>query len=190
MLACNLHLLGQALPARASTPLTHGNHMISKERNMLKQQQKGFTLIELMIVIAIIGILAALALPAYQTYAKKAKFSEVVMATTAVKSAIDICYQTKGSMEACQPDNGTTGSKSVLAAETNAVSGSHVLSVAAAYDGTTTPPSLTITATGEQPVDGETYILVGTDGGTGSLSWDLDTVNSSCLGSGLCDERG
>ena len=157
---------------------------------MSLQQQKGFTLIELMIVIAIIGILAALALPAYQTYAKKAKFSEVVMATTAVKSAIDICYQTKGSMEGCQPHDGTAGSKSVLAAETNAVSGAHVFAVDALYDSTTTPPSLSIKATGEDPVDGETYILVGTDGGTGSLSWDLDTVNSSCLDSGLCDERG
>ena len=157
---------------------------------MSLQHEKGFTLIELMIVIAIIGILAALALPAYQTYAKKAKFSEVVMATTAVKSAIDICYQTKGSMPGCQPHDGTEGSKSVKAAETNAVAGAHVLSVAAAYDGTTSPASLTITATGEQPVDGETYILVGTDGGTGSLSWELDTVNSSCLDSGLCDERG
>ena len=72
---------------------------------MKKQNQKGFTLIELMIVVAIIGILAAIALPAYQTYTQKAKFSEVVQAGTAIKSAMDICFQTKGA-----GDDGSGGS--------------------------------------------------------------------------------
>ena len=55
--------------------------------------QKGFTLIELMIVVAIIGILAAIALPAYNNYTDKAKYSEVVMATAPIKTALSVCAQ-------------------------------------------------------------------------------------------------
>lgn len=61
---------------------------------MKTQMQKGFTLIELMIVVAIIGILAAVALPAYQDYTKKAKMSEVILAASSCRTTITEVFQT------------------------------------------------------------------------------------------------
>ncbi|HEY0825752.1 MAG TPA: pilin [Ramlibacter sp.] len=60
---------------------------------MKRQLQQGFTLIELMIVVAIIGILAAVALPAYQDYTKRAKVSELILAASACRTTITEVYQ-------------------------------------------------------------------------------------------------
>lgn len=60
---------------------------------MKRTIQKGFTLIELMIVVAIIGILAAVALPAYQDYTKRAKMSEVILAASACRTSVTEIYQ-------------------------------------------------------------------------------------------------
>lgn len=62
----------------------------------MRKQQSGFTLIELMIVVAIIGILAAVALPAYQDYTIKAKLGNAISSADSLKTAIGVCAQEAG----------------------------------------------------------------------------------------------
>jgi type IV pilus assembly protein PilA len=139
---------------------------------MKKQNQKGFTLIELMIVVAIIGILAAVALPAYQNYTKKAKFAEVTTAVAAVKTAITVCAATENDLEDC--DTAAEIGYTLESAE----AGQYVSDVAI------TATSAVITATGTADVDGSTFTLTPTlNATTGALSW---AEGGTCVAAGLC----
>jgi type IV pilus assembly protein PilA len=141
---------------------------------------KGFTLIELMIVVAIIGILAAVALPAYQTYAARAEFSEVVLAATPAKTAIELCIQTTNAAACHQVEDGNNG------ADNGWARSDIVTSVAIA--GTAAAPSVTVTSTMlDDSGDAVTFILLGARNnanGINTISWDNTT--GSCAGAGLC----
>lgn len=130
------------------------------------KKQGGFTLIELMIVVAIIGILAAIAVPQYQQFQRKAKFSDVVSQTAAYKSAVELCIQNNNG----KPDGCNTGASAAdgtwaIPAAIAAGAGKGNLDSISAADGVITAKAI---ATGG--LNSETYILTPSSG-TASISW-------------------
>ena len=148
----------------------------------MKTVQQGFTLIELMIVIAIIGILASVALPAYSNYTNKAAFSEVVLATSSVKADVEVCAQRADATQAnfivrCigggnfgVNNKGATGRVTSVTATTP---GAAQVAITGTGDANFTPAS-------------PTYIVTGTRQATGQVLWN-DTANpGTCLTNNLC----
>jgi len=142
----------------------------------MKATQKGFTLIELMIVVAIIGILAAIAIPSYQDYTRKARFTEVVNAAAPYKLGVEECSQDGSCIAAGAIAGITTGSNGFPALPSSYPA--NVASIAVSGAGV-----ITVTAANANGLTGETYILTPTYSVGNSVTW---AVSGTCTASALC----
>lgn len=130
----------------------------------MKTMQKGFTLIELMIVIAIIGILAAIALPAYQDYTKRSRVSEGLSLAGGVKSALTEYYASNNEWP---EDNEKAG-----VAPANNIKGNAVESVTVSREGSGATSKGVITVAFNNKVDsGKNLIMKGEGNAAGSVKW-------------------
>ena len=125
---------------------------------MKRSLQKGFTLIELMIVVAIIGILAAVALPAYQDYTVRAKVSEVILAASSAKTAIS---------EAAQVGGGTMPASMTIDTQAS----KFVASVAYTQTSASVGVITVTTTAADNNINGVTVTMTGTVSGSGQVQW-------------------
>ncbi|WP_105253734.1 pilin [Pseudoalteromonas sp. T1lg75] len=133
---------------------------------MTHNKQQGFTLIELMIVVAIIGILAAVALPAYQDYTRRAEFTETKLAATNIKTAAMVCYQTNPAV--CAAGAGGIPADVTAAADVVGLTFTASLSAPVVAGDTMT---IVATAPTNSPNTTETYTLAGTVAADLSVNW-------------------
>lgn len=161
---------------------------------MKAQLQKGFTLIELMIVVAIIGILAAVALPAYQDYTTRAKITEVNLQVSACKNAVAEFLQANGSFPAnanAAGCNSTVATKYMAAglavdSATGKITSGAIQNTGSAADGkvlilqpTSDAARTTALATAATPIQGWSC---GTDATGGDLKYFPASCRQAALG--------
>lgn len=139
----------------------------SAQGTRMSLAQRGFTLIELMIVIAIVGILAAVALPAYQDYTVRAKVSEVIMAATPAKTAVSEALQTTGALPPTDFPLNIPATTYVASASYTQLAADNLASPAVPAKA-----AITITARGDARLADKSLVLTGTPVTGGQITWE------------------
>ena len=152
---------------------------MQKLRTKRQPSTGGFSLIELMVVIAIIGILAVVALPAYQNYVKRAEFAQVIEDWDALKLAFELCWEIEGDLRKCDKSNGA------IASAIQGLPGVDVRIYTGNTPYTTQVRLYSMTVNLTDGVDaGIQYGAAALKGGR--LAWAITENASNCLAEGIC----
>ena len=156
-----------------------GDPIMQKLRTQTLRSAGGFSLIELMVVIAIIGILAVVALPAYQNYVKRSEFAQVIEDWDALRLGRELCWEIEGDIRKCDNSNGA------IASAIQGLPGVDVRIYTSNTPYTTQVRLYSTTVNLANGADaGIQYGAAAVKGGR--LAWAITENASNCLAEGIC----